>query len=481
VTGFLKEKIYANCVYFVTFLFLIFPYADKDWGWHLKYGEYFLETGQVLRTNPFTWTLPLYQWINHEWLFDPLLTILFKNVGFLGLSILGGVVSFFVFFFAIRAFKLNFWNIGVLAFFFERIFETAAYEGFRSQILSLLFLSILVFTLIKARENIELILLLPILFLVWANFHGTFIIGIFVSLIFLGNYLLDDFLKKKKINNKFKLILVTLMVSVAATFINPYGYKVYLEDIKHFSNPNLKYVYEWLPISTDCGYCHEYTFLGFSAVIVFVIYKRRQFFFEDLHYIACFAIFGVLSFKVQRYLGVFIVVTLPYLATYLENLKLDLNKFRSIDYLTILIVSIGVCFNFFNRFPSFNLYRYSEKDYCLYSSMCSVSLADYLLKNPPSGKGFNFYDWGGYLIGKGIDTKLFIDGRMHLWEEDGYDPFTDYISIYYQEDYKKFDEYGFDWVIVRDDSSLAQALISATKKGGWKLKFSEGRALYFTR
>ena len=85
-------------IYLIVFLFSIFPYSDKDWGWHFKLGEYFLKNGHITRINPFTWTLPNYVWVNHEWLYDPILYLLTKSIGFFGLTILGAIVAFLTFF-----------------------------------------------------------------------------------------------------------------------------------------------------------------------------------------------------------------------------------------------------------------------------------------------------------------------------------------------------------------------------------------------
>src|ERR1017187_5647261 len=40
--------------------------ADPDlWG-HVLYGEHLLQTGHLARTDPYSWTAPGHEWINHE-------------------------------------------------------------------------------------------------------------------------------------------------------------------------------------------------------------------------------------------------------------------------------------------------------------------------------------------------------------------------------------------------------------------------------
>ncbi|PIY93976.1 MAG: hypothetical protein COY68_04330 [Candidatus Levybacteria bacterium CG_4_10_14_0_8_um_filter_35_23] len=111
-----KEKILKILVYFVLFLFLIFPYNDKDWGWHFRYGEYLLKTGKILTSDIFSWTLPGYQWVNHSWLYDPILYTLYNYSGFIGLSLIGSLIFLLAFFLTVRGHGLSSWKLGALAF-----------------------------------------------------------------------------------------------------------------------------------------------------------------------------------------------------------------------------------------------------------------------------------------------------------------------------------------------------------------------------
>jgi hypothetical protein len=54
---------------------------------------------------------------------------------------------------------------------------------------------------------------------------------------------------------------------------------------------------------------------------------------------------------------------------------------------------------------------------------------DFLKTQPLSDNMLNEYGWGGYLIWKLPERKVFIDGRMPSWREDGQFVFGDYIKI----------------------------------------------------
>ncbi len=478
-----KEKIYNSLIYILVFLFSVFPYSDSDWGWHYKYGEYFFTHSQILRNNIFSWSLPNFQWINPSWLYDPILYLLTKYVGFIGLSLLGGLVSVLTFYIIVSAFKLEYWKKAIVGVIFVTLCEVATTYGLRAQILTLLFLALLTRMIFASVKKTSLLFLIPILFLVWANIHGDFIFGFLVAITFFGFFIISDYINNKK--TPFKKIAIyssCLLSAFLLTFVNPFGYKIYLQSSFHITNPYLQNVLEWDPTFDACPYCHPYTFIAYIAILsgIFIIYLRKKN-SKALPFLILAIIFLYPAIQFRRFLPVFLIVTIPILCSYLEDVKLKLDKYKIENILFIIIFIICLEFNVYNRFTSYNLYNYSEKDYCKFSSGCSPLMASYLLSNPPSGKGFNFYDWGGYFIGKGEPFKIFVDGRMHVWTDKGYQPYGDYVEIFYYNDFARFTNYNFDWTILPNNSTLAKKLYSTKELGKWKLIYKDGESDYFIK
>lgn len=474
-----KGKVYQALAYLSVLLCAVFPYADKDWGWHYKLGELLLQTGRLPRGNPFTWTLPDYQWTNHEWLFDPILYLLTKAIGFAGLSVAGGVACGLAFYLICSRYQLAFWKIAVAGWFFVRLSEVGILEGFRAQVVSNLLFALLMAILIMGRRAPKQLWALPPLFLLWANLHGTFTLGLGVTLVFLGSDLLAKVLQgEKAIRGHLARLSPVLLTTALVTLLNPHGGKVYLEALKHAANPYLARVMEWQPMA-DCSYCHLYTFYAYLALLLFILWRRRS--ARDLPYLALALIFAVPSLLMRRYLPIFAVVTLPLLVSYLEGVKFDLRKHHLAEFLAIAVIWLAITYNLLWRFPGFNLYNYGETDYCQNSSGCSPAMAAYLTEHPLPGRGFNFYNWGGYYIGKGIPEKLFIDGRMHLWTQDGYMPFADYMAIYYEGNDPLFRQYRFAWALVERESELGQKLGGSNALGPWRILFQDGDSVLYGR
>jgi hypothetical protein len=191
-------------------------------------------------------------------------------------------------------------------------------------------------------------------------------------------------------------------------------------------------------------------------------------------------IFIIPTFSYRRNLPIFTIVTLPIFVSYLEKIRLDLSKYKMVPIMFSICLIALIEYNLFSRFPGFNFYKYNESNYCQYSSKCSVKLANYLLAFPPNGYGINFYDEGGYYIGKNEGFPIFLDGRMHMWiDSDGYYPFADYINMYYHNDFEKFNEYNFDWAILPVNAPLVSAINNGKVKGNWLLRYEDQTRVYY--
>jgi len=480
-----KEKIYSFFIYLTIFLFSVYPASDLDAGWHYKYGEYFFKHGKILTTDIFSWTMYGFQWINHSWAYDLFFYLLQNSLGLVGLSLIGAFIILLTFYFIIANFNLSFWKKAFLGVFFVLLSESAILEGLRSQVVSALFFAILMFLLIRIRQKIKTLVFLPPLFLLWVNFHGDYILGLGITVVFLASYFIIDYFKTKKFDKKTFIFYVSSIIAlVLVALINPFGYKIYLESFVFIGNPAVKGIMEWLPIYVSCQYCHVPTFSLYTCIllIVFIYYLvKRNFFVIPFILISLVMIYPTID--TRRLLPVFMILTLPLLADFLKNIKWDLEKYKSVNYLAILLIIITLEFNLYNRFTGYNLYNFTEADYCRFSSECSVRAVNYLLSHPPSGKGFNFYNWGGYLIGKGVPVKLFIDGRMDVWVgKNGYSAFTDYNDILNgTNNSEKFKKYNFDWLFIPNSSNLAQEIFKSDKLGKWKLVFADGNTGYFVK
>jgi hypothetical protein len=479
-----KNRIFTFGVYILVFLYSVYPETDRDWGWHYRYGEYFFKNWKLLNEDIYSWTLPGYHWINHSWLYDLFLYQAHQRTGFVGLSILGALVTLFAFWILCKNYTLSFWKTGIAAIFFVYLTQVGIEEGLRSQVVSLFLFSILITILIHAKENTKKLIYLVPLFIFWVNLHADFVLGLLITGLFIGIYSITKYLKKcGDIYDIFWEYAKYVALAFAVTFLNPYTYLIYTETPRHLGNDYLKNVLEWDPLFDNCGSCHPYIFLFYCAIFIFlflIALRKRK--FEMIPFAILSLLFFWSTYHTRRFEPVFLVVTFPVLLSHLETWKFKLEKFAIVPLVTSILILILLEFNLFTRFNDSHLYHFTESDYCFFASSCSIKIVDYVNEHTPVGNGFTFYDWGGYFIGKGMSPKLFIDGRMHVWRDsNGYQPFADYIDMYYNQDFGMFNRYDFDWMIIPNDSPIAQKVFTSKDLGVWKLEFQDGVTDYFVR
>ncbi|MBM4123217.1 MAG: hypothetical protein FJ249_11585, partial [Nitrospira sp.] len=61
------------------------PLVEPDFGWHLRTGlDLLTQGGTMPATDPYSHTMPDWPWVEHAWLMDGLLGLLYKGLGAAG-------------------------------------------------------------------------------------------------------------------------------------------------------------------------------------------------------------------------------------------------------------------------------------------------------------------------------------------------------------------------------------------------------------
>src|SRR5574340_1215076 len=91
----LRKILKVFFIVLILFLFYIksLSFLDPDFGWHLQTGRIILSFG-VPKTDPFSYTMPNYPYVDHSWLTDLAIAKLYPLVGIAGLTMLFTIVTF---------------------------------------------------------------------------------------------------------------------------------------------------------------------------------------------------------------------------------------------------------------------------------------------------------------------------------------------------------------------------------------------------
>jgi hypothetical protein len=151
--------------------------ADGDTGWHIRAGEYVLDTGRVPRADLFSFSKPGARWYAWEWLSDTLFAAVWRRGSLKGVVLVAGIV---IAAYLVILFRHMLWRGGNLFFALAACLLTAGASGIhylaRPHIFTLLLLPVSLWLLDRDRRVGDRLVwvLIPITAL-WANLHAGFL------------------------------------------------------------------------------------------------------------------------------------------------------------------------------------------------------------------------------------------------------------------------------------------------------------------
>jgi hypothetical protein len=189
-------------------------------------GRWMLAHHDVLRHDVFSYTVAGRHWLDEEWGFQVLLAWLVGHLGAVSywlVSAGAGVVTVLV--------ALAHWKHNGAGWLWAAALSILAAAGLsvalapRPQDLSYLFFSVLLFFLALARRRSAWLAAVPPLLLVWANVHGSFLLGLGILVLELAWSVLPSPKGRVRISQRFppRTMVLTLVAASGATLVNPNG------------------------------------------------------------------------------------------------------------------------------------------------------------------------------------------------------------------------------------------------------------------
>lgn len=449
-------------IVFGLFFFKAITFLDPDFGWHYQMGKLIIESG-VPKLDQFSYTMSNFLYIDHEWLTDVFIYKLYGYVGMIGLSVLWSMMALFIL--GISIFKIIPLKKNNIKSKNITIIQTAAFLlgsglimsqfGIRPQVVSWLFLSILLWILSNWEKSKLNRFLTPLLFLIWAKLHGGFALGIVILGVVLA-------IKSFKDRKTFFPNLVIFIFSVLFTFVNPYGINLWKEVFNTFFSTSLRgKIEEWKPVWTGLNVC--YPLIVVFAFVLMVRFKKCF----SIEFILLFLILLAMSVSALINLPIFVIVATSFLISGIVliekesiNIKFGKDRFnKALKFFSGLTIFLFIFSSFFAVRGAIQL---SEDNFY------PKDAVSYISKNMPSGEIFSNYNWGGYLIWKLPEKKVFVDGRMSHWPG-----ILDYQSqiLLGKIDYREvFNKYNIQMVLwpKKDKDDI---FVDRIKKDGWKVVY----------
>jgi hypothetical protein len=451
-------------------------FVDPDLWWHIKVGQTILATHHWPTTDPYSFTVSGQPWIAYEWLGEVLLGAAMRLGGVRGLEILllvlGSAVMLALYAYATICAKNSKSAFVACALLF--MLANASFT-LRPQMLGYLFLILTMTALELFRQGKRAALwFLPILFLLWVNTHGSFIIGLGAIFLYwlcgLKKFRLGGLEAKAWSAAERRTISLVFLLCLAVLPITPYGTQlaVYPFDMA-FSQPiNVANIQEWQSMSFGIfgGKLFLALLLGF---IVCQVAYRFTWRLEQL----ALALFGFAMACLHiRFLLLFVPFFVPLMATILAQWIPSYDRLKDKFLLNAALIAIIVgCVAHFLPSQAGIQAKIDEQ--------FPVRAVEYLKTHPVPGPMYNNYGYGGYLVwAQPPLPRDFIDGRGDLFERGGV--FGDYmhISLLKPGAFAVLNAYGVRSCLLHRDEPLATALAALPN---WKTEYSDSRSVLFVR
>jgi hypothetical protein len=480
---------------------------DAGTGWHIRNGELMLQTHSITRVDPFSATVGGQPWYAWEWLYDLMIAAVHHVSGLNGVVFFAAAVMAATF---VLAFRLAMRHGGNLPITFSLLVlslgASAVHFLARPHVLSWLFTVIWFEVLDSAEtdpdaERYRRLYWLPVLMLLWVNLHGGFLLGFAL----LGAYFVGGSIEyftvpgnRDAIGIWLRRLGLVAALSLLATFVNPYGYKLHLHIYQYLSDRFLmNHVSEFR--SPDfhgvAQQCFAVLLLVTIAALTSARHKPQAARLLVILLAAYSGLYASRNLPVSSILLTLIVAPLlsetiekvdadADLAPWLRGLfswlhrfslrmeKLELGFHGHLWLVIACTVGLWACLHG-GKLGSVQLIHayFDDKRF-------PVEAVDVIAKRDIRAPIFCPDQWGGYLIYRLYpETKVLVDDRHDLYGDQF---FKNYLKVVFiQPGWSDvLEKEHVDWVLVERNSSLG-TMLGLTS--GWTLVHEDGTAVLFHR
>jgi hypothetical protein len=424
---------------------------DPDYFWHSAIGRQILATGQIPRTDPFSFTWFGEPWVPDQWLGDVAIAWLNQTFG-IGVSIaLFAVAAAAAPVLVAEAARRQGAPLAMVAGMLVLVEATILPQAtVRPQALGLTFVGALLAILIRARPpSFRWLFALPPMFLLWANVHGSFVIGLGI----VGVYLLATLLRGTAMAPRRRLVAAVAAASLVATVINPSG-PGGLAYALSFADPTdlgALRILEWQ--SPDFHGVQFVPFLGVLGAFLLADIRRAPW------WMVVVALVGAAGgLYALRGVGIGAVMVMP--AVLVANAvpgrvadRRDPAR-RRLEWVAAAVVAVAVVAVAVARGPI-------QSD----PSRLPVDGTEALHELRPDANVLTRYEWGGYVLHElhPVGAHVFVDGRMHKYAPDVLAAYLEIIDA--EPGWEELMEsYGVEAILVSADTRVAMGPAQAE---GW--------------
>jgi hypothetical protein len=447
---------------------------DPDTWWDTVVGERILETGTWPTTESYSFTARGHEWFASEWLGEVVMGVAVRLGGLTGLTILrvALVSALLVLLYYYASLRSGNTKAGFVA----TVILFPLLLGFlwlRPQLLAYIFLAVTLISLERFRQgSAKALWILPLVFLLWVNTHGTFPLG----LVIIGLYWVSGLFRWNCggveaipwTTRQCTELLFILGLCALVLPLTPYGTRLaaYPLEFAYSHSAMITRLSEWQPL----GFGETW---GRQVLVVVLLFLLAQVLFRPRYRLEEIALllFAIYATCVhRRFFLLFALVFAPAIATLLARWMPAYRPSKDRFILNAALVAI-LAGTLIWAFPS----RTELRD--TVDVTYPRKAMEYLRKHPHLGPMYNDYWFGGYLIWSlGNQHPVFIDGRADVYDYAGV--YSDYFRITTVQPDALFllHKYGVQSCLTGPGGPLAAFLAG---RPDWKLVYKDKVSVIF--
>ena len=462
---------------------------DPDLWWHLRTGQWIVETGHVPHSDPFSFTRAGHPWVAHEWLSDVVFYELWKHGGGAALIVFSAIITTAGFMLLyLRCPGSRSWAaaatvLGALAF------ASAPSWSARPQMFTFTLASLLLWLLERGTETEtkkvrpRLLFWIPPLFLLWLNLHAGFALCPALLLAYGVGLIAETAVGNtpwRQARPILLRLLLLLLACLALVPLNPSGAQLYRYPLDTLRSPGMRsFIVEWF--SPDF---HESLYrpllLVWLLLLTALASSRSR---PKGRVIALLLLTSFAALDAVRHIPIFILVAIPVIAAALpvasasltvSERRPDSRRFRPLFNGAVLILMAVFALA---RWVSLARNQDArEAEQFPQKAVAFLRAGD----QPPNVfvYVFVYYDWGGYAIWRLYpEYRVFVDGRADLYGNDLLSQFKTAVQLRtgWQD---VLDRWQVEAVLVPPSCALAQALLLDPN---WHTVFGDSKAIILLR
>jgi hypothetical protein len=447
--------------------------VDPDVWWHLRNASELLRTRHFIHADSYTFTVAGKPWIDFEWLGELPYYFAYRWLGDRGLYLVLFLVAAAILIgvYCLGRLRSGGWTASFFATCIALLLTTVSLLP-RPLLFGWLFLVIEVGVLWAFQKGHDWTPALPVLFLLWINTHGSWFIGFVLMLIFIACGFVQgewgNLYAVRWTPRQARKLLGVAAVSLAALFINPYGWRLvtYPLDVAFRQRLTVDNIAEWG--SLDFHSPRGKIVVGILVLLaVLQLVRRRRWVLQDVAF-AVVAVYGATTYV--RFLFLLAILVMPLLAIDFRGDAGRTRPTRDQRFIGVLAMVLLVAM----------IARAYPREKQLHAGLAEYfpeKAVPWVRNTAGEGNLFANFNWGGYLEWQAPEVKDLIDSRVDIFVHEGV--MGDYLRAVKPEDtFAVLDKYQIRYVLLPREYPAAYLLDHSAE---WKRTHDDGQAVGFER